>query len=139
MTAVVIVTNTFLPLLRASKSPTVINVSSAAGSISRQWGQAKARGPGQMAYLTSKSALNAVTISMMNNELLNKEEERVQYYLTCPGFVTTGFNGFMEGGKTILEGAEVIIRLLEGKEEYKAGRFWQCGDWEGGEMRILNW
>ena len=139
VTAVVIVTDTFLPLLRASKTPTVINVSSAAGSITRQWGQAKARGPGQMAYFTSKSALNAMTIGMMNNELQNQEEERVKYYLTCPGFVTTGFNGFMEGGKTPLEGAEVIIRLLEGKKEYEAGRFWQCEDRVGGEMIILNW
>jgi len=139
VTAVVLVTETFLPLLRASKTPTVINVSSAAGSISRQWGQTRARGPAAMAYFTSKSALNAATICMMNNELQNKEEERVKYYLTCPGFVTSGFNGFMEGGKTPIEGAEVIIRLLEGKKEYEAGKFWQYEDRDGWDMRILDW
>lgn len=136
VSSVVTVTENFLPLLRAARAPVIINVSSAGGSISRQLGRTRTRGPGEIAYCASKTALNFVTVGLLSNESAIKEEERVKYHLVCPGFVSTAFNGFMQGGKTPFQGAEVVVKLLEAKEEYEAGRLWQ---FEEEQMKILDW
>jgi NAD(P)-dependent dehydrogenase (short-subunit alcohol dehydrogenase family) len=67
------VTKAFLPLLRASGSARVVNVSSGAGSLASMTG-------GTPAYSTSKAALNALTI-ILAQEL---RAEKILVNAVCP-------------------------------------------------------
>jgi NAD(P)-dependent dehydrogenase (short-subunit alcohol dehydrogenase family) len=60
---VVAVTNAFLPALRRSRAPRIVNVSSGTGSLTWSTGSAYRSYAGNMAaYRSSKTALNAVTV-----------------------------------------------------------------------------
>jgi NAD(P)-dependent dehydrogenase (short-subunit alcohol dehydrogenase family) len=100
--AVVRVTNAFLPLLRRAAAGRIVNVTSKRGSIGEEgaWvGQ-----PG-MAYSSSKTALNALTVHYAR-ELAGTP---IKVNGAAPGFVATAFNGF-RGTRTPEQGA-VAIRL----------------------------
>lgn len=71
-------TQAFLPLLRRSPHPRVVNVSSEAGSISEMTG-------GTPAYSVSKAALNALT-RLLAGELRG---DRVLVNAVCPGWTAT--------------------------------------------------
>ncbi len=63
--AVVAVTNAFLPALRRSAAPRIVNISSGTGSLTRSTSQSQqfAFGAGDAAaYRSSKTALNALTV-----------------------------------------------------------------------------
>ena len=72
----------FLPLLRASDHPRIVNVSSEAGSLTGMGG-------GTPAYAASKAALNALTL-MLAAEL---RSERFLVNAVCPGWVATDMGG----------------------------------------------
>lgn len=60
---VLAVTNAFLPLLRRSARPRIVNISSGTGSLSWSAGpDARYPSPGAAAYRSSKTALNALTV-----------------------------------------------------------------------------
>jgi len=60
---VVAVTNAFLPALRGSPAPRIVNISSGTGSLSWSAGSAYRSYAGNMAaYRSSKTALNAITL-----------------------------------------------------------------------------
>jgi NAD(P)-dependent dehydrogenase (short-subunit alcohol dehydrogenase family) len=101
--AVVRVTNAFLPLLRKSAAGRIVNVTSKRGSIGEPGAWA---GRPSMAYSSSKTALNAITVHYAR-ELA---ETPVKVNGAAPGHVATDFNGF-RGTRTPEEAAVVALRL----------------------------
>jgi NAD(P)-dependent dehydrogenase (short-subunit alcohol dehydrogenase family) len=100
---VIAVTGAFLPLLRLSASPRIVNVSSSAGSLSSisDFGNTD---PIALGYVPSKTALTAVT--MMYARGLVGENIRVN--AVCPGFVDTDLNNH-HGTRTPAEGARAVV------------------------------
>jgi len=86
----------FLPLLRNSDHPRIVNVSSEAGSLTSMGG-------GTPAYTVSKAALNALT-RMLAAEL---RAERILVNAVCPGWVATDMGGL--GGRPVTEGAASVV------------------------------
>ncbi len=103
--AVVTVTNAFLPLLWRSHAARIVNVSSKRGSI----GEAGAWvGQPSMAYSSSKTALNAITVHYARS----LAGTSIKVNGAAPGHVATDFNDF-RGVRTPEQGAAVAIRLAE--------------------------
>jgi NAD(P)-dependent dehydrogenase (short-subunit alcohol dehydrogenase family) len=96
---VITVTSAFLPLLRRSASPRIVNVSSSAGSLAAisDFGNTD---PIALGYVPSKTALTAVTM-MYARDLA---AEGILVNAVCPGFVATDLNGH-RGLLTPAEGA----------------------------------
>jgi NAD(P)-dependent dehydrogenase (short-subunit alcohol dehydrogenase family) len=99
----------FIPLLKASDRPVVVNVSSGLGSIATA---AKPDGQGDdvphwipaPTYASSKAALNMMTAQYAHLY----PEMRIN--AVDPGFTSTDFNNH-SGVQSIPEGAEIIVRL----------------------------
>jgi NAD(P)-dependent dehydrogenase (short-subunit alcohol dehydrogenase family) len=99
----------FLPLLQASDSPVVVNVSSGLGSTGTA---AMADGQGDVVphwlptpiYSSSKAALNMLTAQYA------QLYPRMRINAADPGFTATDFNEH-RGVQSIPEGAEIIVRL----------------------------
>lgn len=90
------VSQAFLPLLRKSDHPRIVNVSSRAGAIERLGGGA----PG---YSLSKVSLNGLTISLANS----LRSSGILVNAVCPGWTATGMAG--SGGRPISEGAKGVV------------------------------
>jgi NAD(P)-dependent dehydrogenase (short-subunit alcohol dehydrogenase family) len=101
--AVVRVTNAFLALLRQSPAGRIVNVTSKRGSIGEEGAWV---GQPSMAYSSSKTALNALTVHYAR-ELADTS---IKVNGAAPGHVATDFNGF-RGSRTPEEGAVVAVRL----------------------------
>jgi NAD(P)-dependent dehydrogenase (short-subunit alcohol dehydrogenase family) len=100
---VVRVTNAFIPLLRRSSAPRIVNVSSRLGSIAQNVA-APPELPRLLAYNTSKSALNAVTV-LYADEL---RADGIKVNAIEPGYCATDLNdhqGFLDPA----EGAKVAV------------------------------
>jgi NAD(P)-dependent dehydrogenase (short-subunit alcohol dehydrogenase family) len=99
------VLSTFLPLLKASDNPVVVNVSSGLGSIATAVDPSLATVwlPTPI-YSSSKAALNMLTAQYAH---LNPE---MRINSVDPGYTATDFNGH-RGVQTIPEGAEIIVRM----------------------------
>lgn len=82
---VVAVTNAFLPLLRASRSARIVNVSSSMGSVSAILASADLAARNNAAYQASKAALNLLTI-LYANEL---RADRILVNAVSPGYRAT--------------------------------------------------
>jgi len=104
---VVSVTNAVLPLLRRAVAARVVNVSSHLGSLTlnSQWDSALA-GVNLMAYQSSKTALNAITVGYAK-ELRGTP---IKVNAASPGMVATDLNGH-RGNRTPAEGAAIAVRL----------------------------
>ncbi|MDI3387332.1 SDR family NAD(P)-dependent oxidoreductase [Streptomyces sp. B-S-A8] len=89
-------TQTLLPLLRASRGGRVVNVSSGAASLADM-------GAGTPAYATTKVALNALT-RMLAAEL---RADGILVNSVCPGWVDTDMGG--PGGRPVADGAAGIV------------------------------
>jgi NAD(P)-dependent dehydrogenase (short-subunit alcohol dehydrogenase family) len=87
----------FLPLLRESDQPRIVNVSSGAGQLSDMNG-------GRAAYRVSKAALNALT------RTLASDEPWVKVNTMCPGWVRTDMGG-SAAPKSVEEGADTAVWL----------------------------
>ena len=96
----------FLSLLKAAPAARIVNVSSGLGSLSRMAGAAGG-GRSSLAYATSKSALNAITLQFAN-ELKGAS---ISVNAVSPGYCATKLNGF-SGPRTPEQGAQVALRLL---------------------------
>lgn len=105
---VIVVTNAFLPLLRRSREPRIVNVSSHAGSLTFL-GDPDGPFAGLLpsaAYSPSKTALNALTVHYANE--LRKDGILVNS--VAPGYVDTDSNNHT-GFLTPAQGAAVLVRL----------------------------
>jgi NAD(P)-dependent dehydrogenase (short-subunit alcohol dehydrogenase family) len=103
--AVVTVTNAFIPLLLRSKAGRIVNVTSKRGSIGEEGAWV---GRPYMAYSTSKTALNALTVHYARS----LADTPIKVNGAAPGHVATDFNGF-RGPRTPEQGAVVAIRLAQ--------------------------
>ena len=109
---VISVTQAMLPLLERSVAGRVVNISSTLGSLD------SASNPGRetsspayatsvgLAYSTSKTALNAVTVCFANQ----LRATNIKVNAVCPGHVATDLNGFA-GARTVEQGAREPVRL----------------------------
>lgn len=104
---VVAVYQAMLPLLREAPAARIVNVSSGAGSLTRNSDPANPHralfGP---VYPASKTALNAVTIAMA----IELESTGIKVNAACPGFTKTNLNNYA-GTQTVAEGAREPVRL----------------------------
>ncbi|MEM7113724.1 MAG: SDR family oxidoreductase [Chloroflexota bacterium] len=87
---------TFIPLLRQSPHPRIVNVSSGGGAL-------EGMGGGTPAYSITKAALNALTL-MLADEL---RRDRILVNAVCPGWVATDMGG--PGGRPVADGASGIV------------------------------
>ncbi|GAA4478186.1 SDR family oxidoreductase [Microbacterium panaciterrae] len=115
---VVRVTNAMLPMLRASASPRIVNMSSSVGSLALQTTPGVEMGPVPAAYLASKTFLNALTIQYAKELggtgiLINSG---------CPGFTATDLNGF-SGTRSPAQGAAIAIHLATLPDDGPTGGF----------------
>jgi NAD(P)-dependent dehydrogenase (short-subunit alcohol dehydrogenase family) len=104
------VTRAFVPLLRKSKAPRVINVSSGGGQLT---GGANGWSP---AYCISKTALNGVT-SQLATALPKFAVNSV-----CPGWVRTDMGG-QSASRSVKEGADTIVWLAADAPQKLTGKF----------------
>jgi len=104
----------FLPLLRASDHPRIVNVSSEAGSLA-------VMGGGIPAYSVSKAALNALT-RILAAEL---RAEHILVNAVCPGWVATDMGG--PGGRPVAEGAAAVVWAAALPDTGPTGGFFRDG------------
>ena len=105
-----------LPLLRASKHPRIVNVSSGMGGVAEMGGWS----PG---YRVSKASLNAVT-RILSTELA---DAGFKVNSACPGFVNTDMGGPMGAHKPVQEGAAGIVWLATLPDDGPSGGFFRDG------------
>ncbi|GIH18057.1 SDR family oxidoreductase [Rugosimonospora africana] len=104
---VVAVTNAMLPLLRASAAGRIVNLSSGLGSLALTSDPDNFYSTAPLlAYNSSKSALNAITVSYAN-EL---RDTPIKVNAADPGYCATDLNGH-SGPRTPAQGAAAAIRL----------------------------
>ncbi len=111
--AVVAVTNACLPLLRLSRAGRIVNVTSLRGSLGDEGAYV---GRPVMAYSSSKTALNALTVHYAR-ELATTP---IKVNGAAPGHVATDFNGF-RGTRTPDQGAAIVIKLATLDEDGPTG------------------
>lgn len=104
----------FIPLLRQSAQPRIVNVSSGAGSLNEMGG-------GTPAYSLSKAALNALT-RMLADELRG---DRILVNAVCPGWVATDMGG--GGGRPVADGASGIVWAATLPNDGPTGGFFRDG------------
>jgi len=106
-------TQAFLPLLRRSAHPRIVNVSSEAGSISEMTG-------GTPAYSVSKAALNALT-RLVAGEL---RADRIPVNAVCPGWTDTDMG---QGGRPVADGAASVMWAALLPDDGPTGGFYRDG------------
>jgi NAD(P)-dependent dehydrogenase (short-subunit alcohol dehydrogenase family) len=104
----------FLPLLRRSEHPRIVNVSSEGGSISEMTG-------GTPAYAVSKAALNALT-RLLAGEL---SSSGFLVNAVCPGWIATDMGG--PGGRPVAEGAASVLWAVDLPDDGPTGGFFRDG------------
>jgi NAD(P)-dependent dehydrogenase (short-subunit alcohol dehydrogenase family) len=108
----------FLPLLKQSETAQIINVSSGLGSLTSMSDPNNMfYGSNALAYNASKSALNAVTVSLAKD--LASEQIRVNSI--CPGWVKTDL-GTDAAYRTVEQGVAIIVKLAM-MEQPPTGKF----------------
>ncbi|MEU8322444.1 SDR family NAD(P)-dependent oxidoreductase [Nonomuraea sp. NPDC048881] len=101
------VLHAFLPLLRRSGAPVVVNVSSGLASLSRMTDPGRPGHPyAGVAYPASKAAVNMVTVQYA------KAFPQMRINAVEPGFTRTDLNG-NSGRQTVEQGAEIIVRMAQ--------------------------
>lgn len=102
---VVRVTHAFLPLLRQSAAPVVVNVSSGLGSMALVTDpDTPAYAYPGLAYPASKTTVNMITAQYA------KAFPVMRINAVEPGYTATDLNG-RTGTQTVAEGAEIIVRM----------------------------
>jgi NAD(P)-dependent dehydrogenase (short-subunit alcohol dehydrogenase family) len=111
---VIALTDALLPLLRESAHARIVNMSSTVGSLA---GMATAELPPSLAYLPSKTALNAVTVQYA------KAEPTIKINAACPGYCSTDLNGH-RGTRTAAQGADIAVTLATLGDDGPTGGFY---------------
>jgi NAD(P)-dependent dehydrogenase (short-subunit alcohol dehydrogenase family) len=114
---VVRVTHAFLPLLRRSAAPVVVNVSSGLASMARVTApDTPAYAYPGVAYPASKAAVNMITVQYA------KAFPGMRINAVEPGYTATDLNGNM-GTQTVEEGAEIIVRMAQVRPDGPTGSY----------------
>lgn len=115
----VAVTQAFLPLLRKSENPRIVNVSSSLGSLTFLSDSESGYGKYNFsAYSNSKTALNAFSV-LLANEL---RPSGIKVNAVCPGYTATDLNDH-QGTQTLEEGAEAIVKLATAGPDSLTGAY----------------
>jgi NAD(P)-dependent dehydrogenase (short-subunit alcohol dehydrogenase family) len=114
---IVRVTSTFLPLLRLSDNPVIVNVSSGMGSFAMN------HDPGQLQsrlvmplYQSSKAAVGMLTV------IYARALPDMRVNAVAPGFTATDFNGG-RGTQTVTEGTDAMVALATIGKDGPTGTF----------------
>ncbi|MGW4948174.1 SDR family NAD(P)-dependent oxidoreductase [Actinoplanes sp. NPDC004185] len=114
---VVRTTTAFLPLLRRSADPVIVNVSSSMGSLAATHDpsrdESKAIAP---AYTASKAALTMLTTQYA------KSLTGIRINAADPGYTATDLNG-NSGPQTVTEGTDAVVGLATEGPGHGSGRF----------------
>ncbi|OZF37743.1 short-chain dehydrogenase [Rhodococcus sp. 14-2483-1-1] len=122
------VTQGFLPALHRSPHPRIVNVSSGTGSLTwnsspnPQFDWERVKGGG-LAYRSSKTAVNAVTL--MTAQALG---EKVKVNALAPGLRRTNLIAGMSTGGNPAEAATGVVRLALLADDGPTGALWS---WDG--------
>ncbi len=118
---VVSVTNLMLPLLRKAPAARVVNMSSSMGSLA-QWSDPSSMlaqfAPLALAYNSSKTALNAITVQYAREV----RDSPIKINAACPGYVATDLNHH-SGTRTVAEGAGIAVTLATLPADGPSGAF----------------
>ena len=114
-----LVSQAFVPLLKKSSAPRIVNVSSGGGQLADG---ADGWAPG---YCISKTALNGVT-SQLAAALPTFAVNSV-----CPGWVRTDMGG-ANATRSIAEGAAGIVWLAADAPQTETGKFWR-------DRKVIPW
>ncbi|MEV7396697.1 SDR family NAD(P)-dependent oxidoreductase [Aeromicrobium sp. NPDC092404] len=113
---VVRTTAAFLPLLRKSGDPVVVNVTSGMGSLELTHDPSRAESQLVLpAYTASKAALTMLTTQYA------KALPDVRINAVDPGYTATDFNGH-SGPQTVTEGTDAIVQLATEGPGHGSGR-----------------
>lgn len=105
VTGVVRVTNAFLPLLRSSNAPAVVNVTSGLGSVALTLDPTRVESQViAPLYAASKAAVTMLTMQYA------KAISDVRFNGVDPGYTATDLNGH-SGPQTVTEGTDAIVTL----------------------------
>jgi NAD(P)-dependent dehydrogenase (short-subunit alcohol dehydrogenase family) len=122
---VVRVTQAALPLLRKSENPVVVNLSSALGSF---WAVTNPERPAfhfpAIVYGASKAAVSMLTLQYA------KAVPEIKFNAVEPGLTATDLGGGGFGGRSVEEGAEIIVRMATIGPDGPTGTFQE----EAGEL-----
>ncbi|MFF0189629.1 SDR family NAD(P)-dependent oxidoreductase [Streptomyces sp. NPDC005244] len=114
---VVRVTTAFLPLLRRSADPVIVNVSSGMGSFAATHDPSRVESSVIVPlYTASKSALTMLTTQYA------RALKDVRVNAADPGYTATDLNAH-SGPQTVTEGTDAIVRLATEKPGAGSGRF----------------
>ena len=114
-----LVSQAFVPLLKKSAAPRIVNVSSGGGQLS---GGADGWAP---AYCISKTALNDVTVQ------LAAALPKFAVNSVCPGWVRTDMGGG-NATRSVAEGAAGIVWLAADAPQKETGKFWR-------DRKVIPW
>jgi NAD(P)-dependent dehydrogenase (short-subunit alcohol dehydrogenase family) len=122
---VVAVTNAFLPLLRRSAHPRIVNISSGTGSLTWANGGHFANGGRYASYRTSKTALNALTVFYAQS----LAADGILVNALVPGLRRTDLNpGAQAADGDPAEAAAGAVRLATLPDDGPSGEF---RSWDG--------
>jgi Short-chain alcohol dehydrogenase of unknown specificity len=111
------VTHAFLPILRRSSAPVIVNLSSGLASLSTLSDPASYTHFYQgIAYPASKTAVNVITIQ------LAKALPEFRVNAVEPGYTKTDLNG-NTGTQTVEEAAEIVVRMAQVGPDGPTGTF----------------
>jgi NAD(P)-dependent dehydrogenase (short-subunit alcohol dehydrogenase family) len=114
-----LVSQAFVPLLKKSDAPRIVNVSSGGGQLTDG---ADGWAP---AYCISKTALNGVTVQ------LAAALPKFAVNCVCPGWVRTDMGG-SNATRSVAEGASGIVWLAAEAPQNQTGKFWR-------DRRVIPW
>ena len=115
--SIVRVTHAFLPLLRRSARPAVVNVTSGMGSFALTHDPERVESSVVAPlYTASKSA-----VTMLTTQYARALPE-IRFNAADPGYTATDFNGH-SGHQTVQEGTDAIVTLATEGPEAGTGRF----------------
>jgi NAD(P)-dependent dehydrogenase (short-subunit alcohol dehydrogenase family) len=103
----------FLPLLRKSRHPRIVNVSSQTGSLASM-------GAGTPGYQISKAALNGLTRTLA----AELRSDGVLVNAVCPGWTNTDMG---RGGRPVRDGAASIMWAVRLPDDGPTGGFFRDG------------
>src|SRR5205085_6905568 len=114
------VTQAMLPLLRKAPAGRIVNMSSGAGSFARTTSPNWRAEWATLAYNSSKSAVNAITVQLAT-EL---RDTPIKINSANPGYTATDLNQF-RGERTVQQGSIVAVRLATLPADGPSGGFFE--------------
>ena len=114
---IVTVTNAFIPLLRKSENPVIVNVSSGLGSFGTVTNPEKEESKvNSLTYCPAKAAVSMLTLQYA------KGLPEMKVNCADPGATATALNGF-RGKQNVTEGTDAIVKLATIGKDGPTGTF----------------